>query len=75
MAVPNSKIIVWERSNKLGKWCPYSAEICQFLEENYRNDISAVNLGNVTEELKIYSVNIKDMIQVSEVTGMTLHVQ
>lgn len=71
MAVESNKIVVWERCNKLGKWIPYSANICQVLEENHRKK-DMVCLGDVDEELKIYSVNFKDMFQVSEATGMTV---
>lgn len=62
------KIVVWERSNKLGKWCPYSAEVCQFLEDRLKSS-EIVCLGDVDEELKVYSVNLKEMMQVSDKTG------
>ena len=66
----NYKIIVWERSNKLGKWLPYSPDVCKHLEENFKKNVANVSLGDVDKDLKIYSVNFNDMMQVSEVTGM-----
>lgn len=67
------KIVVWERSNKLGKWIPYSSEISKYLEERFKKDTPSVCLGDVDQDLKIYSVNFKDMMQVSEVTGMFIN--
>lgn len=67
------KIVVWERSNKLGKWIPYSPEISKYLEERFKKDTPSVCLGDVDQDLKIYSVNLKDMMQVSEVTGMFIN--
>lgn len=72
MALDSKKIIVWERSNKIGKWFPYSAEVCKFLENNLNKGIAVVCLGDVHGELKIYSVDLKGMLQVSDVTGKTL---
>lgn len=69
MSARNRKIVVWERSNKLGKWCPYSAEVCKFLEENNDKGVSVVCLGDIDKELKIYSVDLKAFLQISEVTG------
>lgn len=64
------KFVVWERLNKTGKWCPYSAEVSQLIEQSYKKNLDIVSLGDAEEDLKIYSVNLKDMIQVSKVTGM-----
>lgn len=67
------KIVVWERSNKLGKWLPYSPEVSKYLEEKYKKNVPSACLGDVDQDLKIYSVNFKDMMQVSEVTGMFIN--
>ncbi|GFT96809.1 e3 ubiquitin-protein ligase DTX1 [Nephila pilipes] len=63
------KFVVWERMNKTGKWCPYSAEVCQLIEQSYKKELEETSLGDADENLKIYSVNFKDMVQVSSVTG------
>lgn len=67
------KIVVWERSNKLGKWLLYSPEVSKYLEEKYKKNVPSACLGDVDQDLKIYSVNFKDMMQVSEVTGMFIN--
>lgn len=64
-----SKFVVWERLNKTGKWCPYSAEICKFIEQSYKEELENVCLGDADENMKVYSVNFKDMVQVSSITG------
>ncbi|XP_055935739.1 E3 ubiquitin-protein ligase DTX1-like isoform X2 [Argiope bruennichi] len=63
------KFVVWERLNKTGKWCPYSADVSQFLEQSYKKDLDEVSLSDVDENLKIYNVNFKDMVQISTATG------
>ncbi|XP_042902192.2 E3 ubiquitin-protein ligase DTX4 [Parasteatoda tepidariorum] len=63
------KFVVWERNNKTGKWVPFSAEISQFLETSYKKKLNTVSLGDIDEALKIYTVDLEDMIQVSEKTG------
>ncbi|CAL1279606.1 unnamed protein product [Larinioides sclopetarius] len=63
------KFVVWERLNKTGKWCPYSADVSQLLEHNYKKDLDEISLSDADENLKIYYVNFKDMVQVSTVTG------
>ncbi|GFW01366.1 e3 ubiquitin-protein ligase DTX4 [Trichonephila clavipes] len=69
------KFVVWERLNKTGKWCPYSAEVCQFIELSYKKGLESISLGDADENMKIYSMNFKDMIQVSSVTGTKSNVR
>lgn len=63
------KTVVWERSNKIGKWCSYSAEVSQLLERSYMKNLHTVSLGDADVNLKIYTVNLKEFSQVSAVTG------
>ncbi|GBM55147.1 E3 ubiquitin-protein ligase DTX4 [Araneus ventricosus] len=63
------KFVVWERLNKTGKWCPYSADVSQLLEHSYKKDLDEISLSDADENLKIYYVNFKDMVQISTVTG------
>ncbi|KFM78488.1 Protein deltex-2, partial [Stegodyphus mimosarum] len=67
--------VVWERANKHGKWTPYAPEVSQLLEQSHRKNLNIASLGDADVNLKIYSVNLKDMVQVSEATGTKLPVR
>ncbi|XP_062595606.1 E3 ubiquitin-protein ligase DTX1-like [Saccostrea cucullata] len=63
-------VVVWEWMNEYGRWRPYDPHIANFIESSYRKSPSVqVNLGNVTPNMGIYSIDFLTMCQVRFGTG------
>lgn len=69
------KTVVWERQNQMGIWCSYPGEVGQLLEQSSKKKLNSVWLGDADISLKSYSVNLNQMIQISEATGTVAQVR
>ncbi|XP_048582474.1 E3 ubiquitin-protein ligase DTX4 isoform X2 [Nematostella vectensis] len=66
-----AKCIVWEWQENSMLWLPYSAQLSQFLEDNFAKNLhdKHLNLGAVEPSMACYDINFGLMIQTRKDTG------
>ncbi|KAK7088132.1 hypothetical protein V1264_022084 [Littorina saxatilis] len=62
-------VVVWEWFNESGKWRPYSPEVVAYIDKEVAQNASQVQLGIISQPLKMYTVDIPSMCQIRKGTG------
>lgn len=65
-------VVVWEWLNELGQWRPYDPDIVIYIEKTGHMS-SQVLLGTVSQNLRMYVIDIPSMCQIRQDTGIALY--
>ncbi|XP_076345981.1 E3 ubiquitin-protein ligase DTX4-like isoform X1 [Tachypleus tridentatus] len=67
--------VVWEWMGADSRWKSYPPEVAQLLERAYGKGLNMVRLGDAEASLTYYSVNLKEFLQISDITGSSCPVR
>ena len=66
-------VVVWEWFNEFQRWTPYSPTVSAYIENQKQNPAAhhaGVNLGNADGNLACYVIDLQNMIQIRQGTGL-----